>query len=121
MSYRLSSTTRAQLLEIHATSIESWGDLAAGRYQELLFTVFDELSHNPVPHGHRVILAKPQTLAYHIRHSRSHLPPRERVSAPRHIVVYGVGADGTVDILGLVHDRMRLERFARRLTKDAIF
>jgi toxin ParE1/3/4 len=43
----------------------------------------------------------------------------QRVARPRHLVVYRVGTDGVVEILGLAHDRMLLDRAARRMQREA--
>jgi hypothetical protein len=34
----------------------------------------------------------------------------QRVGRPRHLVVYRIGRDGVVEIMGLIHDRMLLDR-----------
>jgi hypothetical protein len=39
--------------------------------------------------------------------------------SPRHLVVYRLGRDGVVEIIGLVHDRMLLTRAARRMHRQA--
>jgi toxin ParE1/3/4 len=42
-----------------------------------------------------------------------------RVENPRHAIVYRVAPDGTVEILGLVHERMALTQAARRMQREA--
>jgi toxin ParE1/3/4 len=43
----------------------------------------------------------------------------QRVGRPRHLVVYRIGTDGVVEILGLAHDRMLLDRAAHRMQREA--
>lgn len=57
--------------------------------------------------------------AYPLRLSRMRVEPARRVRVPRHIIVYRVAADGVVEILGLVHDRMVLSRAARKAVENA--
>ncbi len=56
-------------------------------------------------------------LAYPIRLLRQRAEPARRVGRPRHLIVYRIGTDEVVDILGLVHDRMVLSRVARRIVR----
>ena len=56
---------------------------------------------------------------YHLRHSRGGLDPAERVDQPRHLVVFRIGADGIVDVLGFIHERMLRDRALRRLARQA--
>ena len=61
----------------------------------------------------------PGIRAYPIRLSRLRIEPTRRVATPRHLVIYRLAADGVVEILGLVHDRMVLSRAARRIVRSA--
>ncbi|MBE7213252.1 MAG: hypothetical protein INR65_19740 [Gluconacetobacter diazotrophicus] len=47
------------------------------------------------------------------------MEPALRVGAPRHLVIYREAADGVVEVLGLVHDRMVLSRAARFMLRKA--
>ncbi len=55
--------------------------------------------------------------AYPLRLLRQRIEPARRVGNPRHLIVYRLGADEVVEILGLVHDRMVLSRAARRIAR----
>jgi toxin ParE1/3/4 len=56
---------------------------------------------------------------YPLRLGRRLVSPEQRVGRPRHLVVYRIGIDGLVEILGLAHDRMLLDRAARRMQREA--
>ncbi len=38
---------------------------------------------------------------------------------PRHLIVYRLGTDGVVEVLGVIHDRMMLVRAARDVKREA--
>lgn len=44
---------------------------------------------------------------------------QHRVGRPRHVVVYRLGMDGIVEIIGLAHDKMLLERAGRQMQRNA--
>ena len=52
---------------------------------------------------------------YHLRNSRNSPDPAERVEHPRHLLVFRIGADGIIDILGFIHERMLRDRALRRV------
>lgn len=55
----------------------------------------------------------------HISHSRQCVPdPPDSVGEPRHYLVFGVGHEGIVDILGFVHERMLLGRALGRIVRE---
>jgi hypothetical protein len=53
------------------------------------------------------------------RLAREKIDPASRVRSPRHLIVYRVAADGVVEVLALVHDRMVLSRAAHRSIRAA--
>lgn len=61
----------------------------------------------------------PGIRAYPARLARQHIESARRVASPRHLVIYRLAADGMVEILGLVHDRMVLSRAARKIVRTA--
>ena len=61
----------------------------------------------------------PGVHAYPFRLLRRRMEPAHRVGSPRHLIVYRLGTDQVVEILGLVHDRMVLSRAARRMVRTA--
>lgn len=121
MTYRLSQAAEDALVEIYLTGLNQWGRALADRYELLLFTVFNEIGADPSILGSRMLPNAFGVLVYPIRLSRDHVPMEDRISEPRHLVVYRVGSGGVTDILGIVHDHMVLDRMARRLAKDARF
>jgi hypothetical protein len=51
--------------------------------------------------------------------SRRHVAdPPGSVRGPRHYLVFRIGADGIVDILGFMHDSMLLDCALRRLIRE---
>ncbi len=53
---------------------------------------------------------------YHIRYSRKRVPsPPGRVKEPRHLIVFRAAEDGTVDILGVLHDHVLPRRALRKI------
>ncbi len=83
-------------------SAREWGFEAAARYDRLIRVVFFA--------GVRV---------YPLRLGRRLVSLEQRVGRPRHLVVYRIGTDGVVEILGLAHDRMLLDRAANRMQREA--
>jgi toxin ParE1/3/4 len=65
----------------------------------------------------RVGRRRPRLLLYHARLSRSRTGggPADRVAAPRHALVFRIGPDGVVEILGFLHDSMLRARALRRI------
>ncbi|MBE7213483.1 MAG: hypothetical protein INR65_20905, partial [Gluconacetobacter diazotrophicus] len=87
-------------------SARSHGLEAAGRYGRLLLAVMAKLGEAPDLPGSVAVPRLPGTRAYPIRLGRLSVEPALRVGAPRHLVIYREAADGVVEVLGLVHDRM---------------
>ena len=119
--YRLAAGAEAQLGEILDWSERRFGAAARERYAALILaalrSVADEPHHANV-HWRRV--HKTEIGVYRIEHSRDRVPAElGRVGEPRHFVVFTIGTDGVVDILGFVHDSMLLSHAFRRLTLKA--
>ncbi len=78
------------------------------RYATLFVTAMRDVAADPGRPGSRTEPAVDADLrTYHLGHSRGRVPVAAgRVRKPRHALVYCVAADGVVDILGIVHDRM---------------
>lgn len=120
MPYRLAGRAEDQVDRILLEGAREWGLDAAARYHRLMLAAWAELGRDPGLRGVRPVARVPGVMAYPLRFAK-HLvqPPAERVGRPRHVVVFRVGSDGVVEILGLAHDRMLLVRAARRLARDA--
>lgn len=119
MPWRYAGSAEDQVDQILLDSAERWGIDAAARYHRLILAglgAVDELPHllgsNPIPR-------LPGVRSLHLRLVRHLVMRGERVRQPRHLIVYRVGPGGVVEILGLVHDRMRLATAARRVRREA--
>jgi toxin ParE1/3/4 len=115
--YRLSGPAEAQIDEILVWSQEKFGEVTRERYAALLVKAMEDVAAEP---RRRSVSWKRITSGevgvYHVGHSREHVSdPPGAVGEPRHYLVFRVGRDGIVDILGFVHERMLFSRALRRL------
>ena len=118
--YRLSAPAEAQIDQILEWSQEKFGDEARKRYAALLVAAMENVAEEP---SQAAIVWKRSGRAdlgiYHVRHSRDRVPePPGPVGDPRHYLVFRVGTDGVVDILGFIHERMLLTRALRRIVRS---
>lgn len=116
MNYRLLGGAEDDIDRILLRSARDWGFDAAARYDRLMRAVFSAVAEFPARHGSREVAG---ARVYPLRLGRHLVASEHRVGRPRHLVVYRVGTDGVVEILGLAHDRMLLDRAARRMQRDA--
>ncbi len=114
MAYRLAQAAESQIAAILLISAQKHGMDAAGRYELLLREAMVALAADPHRPGSVEIPRLPGVRAYAIRIGRLTGPADLRVGTPRHLLVYRVAADGVVEIIGVVHDRMLLSRAARK-------
>lgn len=119
MAYRLTRAAEEQIDAILLRSARIHGFEAAGRYGQLILVALAALGEVPDLPGSVEVPRLPGIRAYPARLSRFRVEPSRRVGAPRHLIIYGLAADGVVEILGLVHDRMLLSRAARKIVRDA--
>lgn len=77
------------------------------------------LENDPVVRGSVEIPRLPGIRASPTRLGRTRVEPARRVRAPRHLIVYRVGADAIVEVPGVIRDRMVLSRAARRAAHQA--
>ena len=98
-------------------SARAYGLEAAGRYGQLILTAMAALGDDPRLAGSVEVPQVQGVLAYPIRLLRRRAEPARRVGSPRHLIVYRLGSDQVVEVLGLVHDRMVLSRAARRIVR----
>jgi toxin ParE1/3/4 len=119
MPFRLVGSAEAEVAHIILESAERFGEEAAERYELLILTAFAALGECPARPASREVEGAPGMLVYPLRLARALVERRFRVRKPRHVVVYRVGSDGVVEILGVAHDRMLIERSARRMQRDA--
>jgi toxin ParE1/3/4 len=119
MTCRLVGRAEDQIDALLLESARKWGIAAAGNYHRLMLTAFTALAASPMLLGSRRIDRIVGVRAYPLRLGRSLVEPDQRAGQPRHIVVYRLGPDGIVEILGLAHDRMLLGRAARRMQRGS--
>lgn len=119
MAYRLAKPAEDQIDAILLESARTHGIEAAGRYGLLLVTAMASLGGHPEMLGSIEVPRLQGIRAYPLRLSWMRIEPARRVRAPRHLIIHRVAADGVVEILGLVHDRMVLSRAARKLVLRA--
>lgn len=117
MTYRLLAGAEDDIDRILLHSAAEWGVDASDRYHRLMLAVLDIVGSAPDTLGAAPVEGVPGVRAFALRLGRHLTQPMLRVGRPRHIVVYRVAADGVVEIIGLVHDRMLLARAARRMRR----
>lgn len=119
MIYRLLGGAEDDIDRILARSAAEWGFSAAERYHRLMLTVFAVLADDPTHIASQAVSGVPGVRAYPFRLARHLAAPEDRVRDPRHLVIYRIGADGVVEIMGRAHDKMLLDRAARRMRRAA--
>ena len=117
MAYRLTRTAEHQIDALLLDSARNHGLEAAGRYGQLILTAMAALGEEPHLIGSVEVARLPGIRAYPTSLARRRVEPARRVASPRHLVIYRLAADGMVEILALVHDRMVLSRAARRIVR----
>jgi toxin ParE1/3/4 len=103
LSYRLLAGAEADIDHILLESARAFGVDAAERYGLLMRSVFDALAAVPDRPGSHSRWRPGLPTSHWARRLVVH---EQRVGSPRHIVVYRLGSDGVVEIIGLAHDRM---------------
>jgi toxin ParE1/3/4 len=116
LNYRLLGGAEDDIDRILLRSAREWGFEAAARYDRLVRAVFSAVAEFPARPGSREVAG---VRVYPLRLGRHLVAPEHRVGRPRHLVVYRVGTDGVVEILGPAHDRMLPDRAACRMQRDA--
>jgi len=119
LTYRLVAGAEADIDRILLQSAREFGIEAAERYDLLMRSVFAAVGASPARPGSQEVSTVPGVRVYPLRLGRRLVTEELRVGRPRHLVVYRLGRDGVVEIIGLVHDRMLLTRAARRMHRQA--
>ncbi len=117
MAYRLTRVAEEQIDAPLLDSARDHGLEAAGRYGQFILTVMAGLGTEPNMAGSVEVPRLHGVRAYPARLARRRIEPARRVAKPHHLIVYRLGPDGVVEILGLVRDRMVLSRAARRIVR----
>ena len=115
MSYRLLQGAEDDIDLILLKGAGEWGLDASVRYNRLMLAVFAALSASPELRGSKAVPGAEGVRACHLRLGRHLAAAGQRVGQPRHLVVYRIGDDGIVEIIGLAHDRMMLADAALRM------
>ena len=115
MTYRLVGTAEGQIDRILFESAREFGIDTAARYHRLILATMAVVADSPERLGSRSVHRVTGVRAYPLRLARALVEQKDRVARPRHLIVYRIGTDGVVEVLGVVHDRMALSRAARRV------
>lgn len=119
-AYRLPRLVEARIIALLDEGAQMFGEAARDRYAALILRAMQDVAEDPGRPGSRTDPAiDPTARYYHLRHSRDRVGmPPGRVRTPRHVLVYDLAADGVVDILGLVPDRIPLDIAMPRFVPD---
>lgn len=118
-AFRLSGPAEAELDDILDWSERNFHEVGRIRYAALLVQAMQDIADDPRRFGIEWVQAAEQRVGlYHSWHSRTHIvDPAERIHAPRHLIVFRLGDDGVVDILGFVHESMLRGRALSRIVR----
>ena len=110
--YRLSPLAEADLESILAWTHENFGEQSRLRYEALIVRAILDVADNPYRPGcHPRPELAAGAVTYHLLHSRDRVPRATgRVKQPRHLLLFRVSADGSLEIGRVLHDSMDLER-----------
>lgn len=118
--FLLAAPAEAQLIEIFDHSAATFGDSARKRYAALLVRAMQDIAETP----DRPAVTWKQTRlgqvgVYHVRYSRHRVPaPPGPVLEPRHFLVFQIGEDRIVNILGFIHNSMLFTRALNRIARQ---
>lgn len=117
--FRLAASAEAQLVDILDYSAATFGDDARERYAKLLVRAMQDIADAPDrPAVNWKETPVGRVGVYHVRHSRHRVPtPPRPVLEPRHFLVFQVGKDDIIDVLGFIHERMLFNRALNRIAR----
>lgn len=120
-AFRLSGPAEAELDDILDWSERNFHEVGRMRYAALLVQAMHDIADDPQRHGIESVQAAGLRVGlYHSWHSRIRIAdPAERIHAPRHLIVFRLAADGSVDILGFVHESMLRGRALSRIVRTS--
>ncbi len=119
MPYRIVGHAQDRIEAALLDSARRWGLAAATRYSLLIIAAMTAVAEAPGRPGSRDVPRVPGLRTFHLHLARGLVARADRVREPRHLLVYRVAPDGVVEILSLVHDRMRLTQAARGARRAA--
>lgn len=97
---RISRRAWIDMLDVKAHTAECFGPLKLAEYEDLIAEAFEAIAADPTQ-GKPRSAARPGILAYHIAQ------PGRRA---RHMLLYRLDTDGTVEVVRFLHDAMDFER-----------
>src|SRR5579864_9276291 len=111
MEVIIAPKARGDIASILAWTEESFGLQALRRYAKLIATAIEQVAANPELTGSR---PRPEIAehcrTYHLFFSRKSAGRAgDRISRPRHLLLYRVSESGIVEIGRLLHDSMELK------------
>lgn len=115
MTYRLLQGAEDDVDLILLKGAGEWGLDASVRYNRLMLAAFAALGASPGLRGSRAVPGVEGVWAYHLRLGRTLVEPAQRFGQHRHLVIYRLGSDGVVEIIGLASDRLLLAEAALRM------
>jgi len=117
--YRLVGHAEDRIDQVVMDSARQFGIEAAVRYNKLILAALAAVGDNPSLTGSKPVPRLQEVRMFPLRLAGRFAAPDDRVSRPRHLVIYRMAPDGVVEVLSLVHDRMDLTRAARRASRVA--
>lgn len=106
--FRITKPAQDDIDDILATSLDTFGEQAKQRYDQLILTAIREVVSQPTGIGRK---PRPElghdVYQYYLTSSRDRVqPPKMRVKQPRHYLIYRLEDDGNPIAFGRVlHDR----------------
>ena len=119
MTFRLVGVAERQIDRILLESAREFGIDAAARYHRLILVTMAAIADTPGRLGSRAVHPVVGVRVYPLRLARALVDRKDRITRPRHLIVYRIAPDGVIEILGVIHDRMSLVRAARRVQREA--
>ena len=106
------SVRRTDIVNILTWTQENFGLQALTAYTRLIETVIEDIATEP---GRAGSIQRPEIAenckTYHLFHSRNRAAKRgQRIHRPRHLVLYRMLDEGTVEIGRVLHDSMDLDQ-----------
>jgi toxin ParE1/3/4 len=107
----IAPAAKADIAQILVWSDDHFGSAARKRYQALIGAAIYDLAQNPYRLGS---VDRPEIAAgcrtYHLSHSRRRAARQGfKVKAPRHFIVYRIGAGATLHVARILHDSIDVD------------
>jgi toxin ParE1/3/4 len=104
--FRLAGPARIDLAHILATCAGRWGTEDVQKYAAILAAAMRHVAAEPAgPLSRKRPDLRFGVRSFHIRHARSSADPAQ-VRRPVHVLYYRVAADGVIEIVRVLHEKM---------------